>query len=99
MKSEDISLIRVFYQELARQGFTTPQLELYVALKGTKQARLDWINKYSASLAIPLNVRLLLSSEFSKEDLAVMLAAQVVPFIVPKAQQLITKILSWLKFW
>jgi hypothetical protein len=101
MKKEDQELLRVFYQSLANQGFSTSQLQLYAALRGSKQQRLDWVKTYGETLNLPPNITALLSSidEFTKEDLAVIAAGQVASVIAPKVQGLITKILSWLKFW
>jgi hypothetical protein len=101
MKKEDALVLKTFYQSLAQQGFSTSQLQLYAALRGGKAQRLEWIKMYGSSLNLPTDITVLLSTidEFSKEDLAVIAAGQVANVVAPKIQGLITKILSWLKFW
>lgn len=101
MKKEDAEILRIFYQSLAQQGFSTSQLQLYAALRGGKVQRLEWLKMYGNTLNLPPNIVVLLSTidEFTKEDLAIIAAGQVASVIAPKVQGLITKILSWLKFW
>ena len=101
LKKEDSILLKTFYQSLAQQGFSTAQLQLYAALRGGKAQRVEWIKMYGSSLNLPTDITVLLSTidEFSKEDLAVIAASQVASVIAPKIQGLISKVLSWLKFW
>lgn len=101
MDQESKTALRIFYQSLATQGLTTPQVQLYAALRGGKAQRIEWLKMYGTSLNLPTNITVLLSTvdEFTKEDLAVIVAGQVASVVAPKLQNFISKILSWLKFW
>ena len=97
MKQEDRLALRAFYQTLAKDGFTAEQLALYAAMKTSKQARLEWVQANGKTLNIPPDVLAILSTVdgFTKEDIAIILAAQVAPVIAAPVQKAIGGFWAW----
>ena len=98
MKLEDREALRIFYRELARQSFKQEQVALYFALKGGKQARIDWVKLNAAKLNIPADVVAILQSmdDCTKGDLAIIAAAEIAPTVAPEVQSFMDKLLYYL---
>ena len=98
MKLEDREALRIFYRELARQSFKQEQVALYFALKGGKQARIDWVKLNAAKLNIPADVVAILQSmdDCTKGDLAIIAASEIAPTVAPEVQSFMDKLLYYL---
>lgn len=100
MKLEDREALRIFYRELARQSFKQEQVALYFALKGGKQARVEWVKQNAAKLNIPADVVAILQSmdDCTRGDLAIIAAAEIAPIVAPEVQKAVDSIWSW-RWW
>ena len=98
MKLEDREALRVFYRELARQSFKQEQVALYFALKGGKQARVEWVKQNAAKLNMPADVVAILQSmdDCTRGDLAIIAAAEIAPIVAPEVQSFMDKLLYYL---
>ena len=98
MKLEDREALRVFYRELARQSFKQEQVALYFALKGGKQARVEWVKQNAAKLNMPADVVAILQSmdDCTRGDLAIIAAAEIAPIVAPEVQSFTDKLLYYL---
>ena len=98
MKLEDREALRIFYRELARQSFKQEQVALYFALKGGKQARVEWVKQNEAKLNMPADVVAILQSmdDCTKGDLAIIAASEIAPTVAPEVQSFMDKLLYYL---
>ena len=97
MKQEDRKAIRLFYQTLLSSASAPQQTDFYFrVLKGNHTSRKAWLIENQELLNVPPDLAVIIENldELTKEDIAIIAAAQAAPV----AEKVINSVWAW-RWW